>query len=289
MKRFLLSALLLAAAVCTNKVMAQSNDFGQNRVIPLWDNTAAPHSNELAGAEYFNGGYRLANTVDAELYVFEADPSKNTGMAVVVCPGGGYVRLAMEHEGFMVAQWLAENGIAAYVLKYRMPNGHPEVPLEDAVEALKSARKDSGCDKVGIMGFSAGGHLAAYASNFAPDGEKPDFAVLFYPVISSEPHAIHKGSFDALLGEDRSDELSKKYSLETCVTASTPATILLLSDDDSGVPPSGSAAYYEALKSNGVKASMHIFPEGGHGWGFRQDFAYHETWKALLLRWLSRL
>ena len=288
MKHFLLSALLLAAAVCTNAAMAQNHDFGQNRVIPIWDNSSAPHSNGLDGKEHFNDPYRLAGTADAELYVFDADPAKNTGLAIVVCPGGGYERLAMDHEGFMVARWLAENGIAAYILKYRMPNGHPEVPLEDAVEALKRVRKDSDYRKTGIMGFSAGGHLAAYASTFAANDEKPDFAVLFYPVISSEPDAIHKGSFDNLLGSGRTAEESAKYSLERCVTPDTPTTILLLSDDDAGVPPSGAAAYYAALKRNGVKASMHIFPEGGHGWGFRDWFAYHETCKELLLRWLSR-
>ena len=287
MKRILLSALLLAAAVFTNVAMAQKHDFGQDRVIPVWDNATAPHSNGLTGEEFFDDPYRLTNTVDAELYVFDADPEKSTGQAVVICPGGAYRRLSVDTEGFMVAGWLAENGIAAYVLKYRLPNGHAEVPLEDAVEAIRLVRNDKQFGEVGIMGFSAGGHLAAYASTFAADGEKPDFAVLFYPVITSEEHAIHKGSFDNLLGKERTAEESARYSLEKCVTATTPATLLLLSDDDRGVPPANSAGYYLSLKRNGIKASIHIFPSGGHGWGFRKDFEYHEEWKSHLLRWLK--
>lgn len=286
MKHFLLTALLLAAA-CT-AAMAQNHDFGQDRIIPVWDNAAAPHSNGLSGKEYFFNPYRLTNTVDAELYAFDAEPEKSTGLAVVICPGGAYGYLSVDTEGFMVAKWLAENGTAAYVLKYRLPNGHPEVPLEDAVEAIRLIRNDKSFRKVGIMGFSAGGHLAAYASTFAPSDEKPDFAILFYPVISSEPESIHKGSFDNLLGLSRTQQQSEKYSLERRVTATTPPTIMILSDDDSGVPPSGAAAYYSALKKHGVNAAMYIFPTGGHGWGFRDSFEYFDAWTRLLLKWLDR-
>ena len=284
--RLILSLSLLLTVLSAT---AQNNDFGQDRVIPIWDNATAPHSNGLSGKEYSFDPYRLTNTVDAELYAFDAEPARSTGQAVIICPGGAYGYLSVDTEGFMVARWLAENGIAAYVLKYRLPNGHPEVPLEDAVEAIKIVRGEKNIDKVGIMGFSAGGHLAAYASTFAADDQKPDFSVLFYAVISSEDHAIHKGSFDNLLGKERTEELSRKYSLQNCVTDKTPTTLLLLCDDDFGVPPANSTEYYNALKSHGVKASMHIFPSGGHGWGFRQNFIYYNEWKALLLRWLNQL
>lgn len=288
-KKILTTALLFAAAGVANIAMAQNHDFGQDRTITVWDNGSAPHTNQLTGDDRFIDPMRVENTTCAELYVFDPDPAKSTGQAVVICPGGGYARLAIGHEGYMVAQWLARNGIAAYVLKYRLPNGHPEVPLEDAVEAIRLVRSDKRFGKVGIMGFSAGGHLAAYASTFAADGEKPDFAVLFYPVISSEEHATHKGSFDCLLGADRTAEESRKYSLDKCVTGTTPTTLLLLSDNDTGVPPAGSAAYYSALKEHGIPASMVIFPTGGHGWGFNDWFEYKAEWQNMLLRWLKGL
>ena len=285
--------MLLAAAAYSNAA-AQKPDFGQNRTISLWDNSTAPHSNGLKGEELLSDPKRIANTVHAELFVFDADPRKSTGQSVVICPGGGYEMLAIGHEGREVASWLAENGITAYVLKYRLPNGHPEVPAEDAAEALRRVREDAvarGADphKTGIMGFSAGGHLAACLSTLAADGDKPDFAILFYPVISSEENATHKGSFDNLLGRERTVEESEKYSLEKHVTATTPTTLLLLSDNDTGVPPAGAAAYYSALKRHGVPAAMTVFPTGGHGWGFNDWFEYKSEWQHLLLRWLKRL
>ena len=283
------TVLLFAAAGVANIAMAQNYGFGQDRTIAVWDNATAPHSNGLRGEERFLDAVRMTNTVSAELYVFDADPVKNTGQAVIICPGGGYEMLATGHEGCKVAEWLADNGITAYVLKYRLPNGHPEVPFEDAVEALRLVRSDGKYEKTGIMGFSAGGHLAAYVSTLAADGEKPDFTVLFYPVISSDERSTHKGSFDNLLGRERTAEVSRKYSLERCVTDTTPATLLLLSDDDAGVPPAGSAAYYSALKEHGIPASMVIFPTGGHGWGFNDWFGYKAEWQNLLLRWLEGL
>lgn len=283
------TVLLFAAVGVANIAAAQNYDFGQDRTIAVWDNGTAPHSNGLTGEERFLDAVRVTNTVSAELYVFDADPAKSTGQAVIICPGGGYEMLAAGHEGSKVAEWLAGNGITAYVLKYRLPNGHPEVPFEDAVEALRLVRSDGKYDKTGIMGFSAGGHLAACVSTLAADVEKPDFTVLFYPVISSDERSTHKGSFDNLLGRDRTAEVSRKYSLERCVTDTTPATLLLLSDDDAGVPPAGSAAYYSALKEHGIPASMVIFPTGGHGWGFNDWFGYKAEWQNLLLRWLEGL
>ena len=192
-----------------------------------------------------------------------------------------------------MAQWFAANGITAAVLKYRMPNGHPEVPLEDAERAVRIlAGLEAGAtgfttDRVGIVGFSAGGHLAAMTSTIART--KPAFAILFYPVISGEAGIRHRGSFDNLLGADRSDSLTARYSLEKCVSAETPPTLLLLSDDDTVVPPANSTRYYDALKANGVKASMHIYPSGGHGWGIRDSFPYKEQWQQAVLEWLKGL
>ena len=201
--------------------------------------------------------------------------------------------LAIGHEGHDVARWLSQNGVTAAVLKYRMPNGHPEVPLEDVQQALRiMAGLEAGAtgftaDKVGIMGFSAGGHLAATASTLG--AFKPAFAILVYPVITAEPGKGHQFSFDNLLGEDRTAEQSEYYSLQNRVTEATPPTLLFHSDDDTGVPPVNSALYYEALKAHGVKASLHIYPTGEHGWGFHTTFPYHEIWKAAVLDWLREI
>ena len=188
--------------------------YEQDSSIKIWDNSTAPHSNELTGEEYNQKQFRLVNTTSAELFVYNADKAKATGQAVVICPGGGYGQLSMDQEGFLMAQWLAKNGIAGFVLKYRLPNGHKEVPLEDAIEALRIVRKNAdkyGIDphKVGIMGFSAGGHLAAYTSNYAEEKDKPDFSILFYPVITANNYTTHIGTFNNLLGRNRTEcELS---------------------------------------------------------------------------------
>ena len=169
------------------------------------------------------------------------------------------------------------------------------MPLEDAQAALRYAREHAselGIDpaKVGIMGSSAGGHLAAYTSTFTPDEQKPNFSVLFYPVITGTTWQTHMGTFNRLLGKDRTPEMTEHYSLENRVTATTPPTILLLSDDDLVVPPISSIRYYEALKHHGVKATMYIFPSGGHGWaGDDGNFKYEQEYKHLLLDWLSTL
>lgn len=283
---FMLTFLFMGAA-------ASGQDYGQAATIRLWDNATAPHSNGITGPEEEPEPYRLANTSTAELYLYPADASKATGLGVVICPGGGYARLAIDHEGFQIGQWLAAQGITAAVLKYRLPNGHPEVPLEDAEQALRVLRGDApgaedyACPKVGIMGFSAGGHLAAMASTMG--AVRPDFSLLFYPVITAERGKGHQGSFNNLVGtERRTAESDARFSLENRVTEQTPPALLLLSDDDRTVPPVNSLRYYNALKEHGIEASLHIYPTGGHGWGFHDNFRYKAAWQAALLDWLQR-
>ena len=272
----------------------------QNMTIKLWDNATAPHSNHLTGEKKDEGGVRYSNTTEARLYIYEADPAKATGQSVVICPGGGYWLVAIGHEGHDFGRWFAENGITAAVLMYRMPNHHPEVPLEDAAEALRYMKEEyapaHAIRSVGIMGFSAGGHLAAATAVGALEynGDKshraslrPDFAVLFYPVITGDALYAHKGSFDNLLGSDRTVELTDRYSAEKLVSATTPPTFMALSDDDGGVPPANSVKFYNALKEYGIPASLHILPSGGHGWGFRDSFRYKSVWQSALLDWLG--
>lgn len=253
--------------------------FAQD-TIQLWPN----------GAPNDNGEDNVA-----EITIHAPNPTTNTGKAVIICPGGGYKKLAMDHEGHWIATWLAENGITGVVLKYRLPAGNNEIPASDANEAIRYIRANAarlGIDphQIGIMGSSAGGHLAATVSTLPTDSmSRPDFSVLFYPVISSTPSIAHKGSFKNLLGDKSTDKtLLLKYSPEKQVTPQTPPAILLLSDDDKGVNPLNSISYYKSLKSNGIPASMHIFPEGGHGWGFNPEFPHLNTVKLLILDWISR-
>ena len=279
---------LLAAATVLFAFAATAQEPAAT--LKIWDNTTAPHSNEIVLAPGEDNPNRTDRTTETELYIYPADTARATGQAVVICPGGSYLGLAIGHEGHDVARWLSQNGVTAAVLKYRMPNGHPEVPLEDVQQALRiMAGLEAGAtgftaDKVGIMGFSAGGHLAATASTLGKF--KPAFAILVYPVITAEPGKGHQFSFDNLLGTERTAEQSEYYSLQNRVTKATPPTLLFHSDDDTGVPAVNSALYYEALKAHGVKASMHIYPVGEHGWGYLTTFPYHEAWKSAVLDWL---
>lgn len=287
MKRLLTLLLMLSAL----PLMAQ--EYGQDRTIKIWDNATAPHSNNITKAEVIKNEV-ISNTTETVLYIFEADKAKATGQAILVCPGGGYSCVCIEWEGYKVAKWLASQGITAGVLKYRLPNGNAIVPLEDTIEALRTMRKlapELGYDaaKVGMMGGSAGGHLTGYISNFAPIGERPAFAIMFYPVITSEEGYCHKGSFDHLLGKQATERERAYYSLETRVTKNTPPTLILTSDNDTLVPTVSSTRYYNALRKHGVKASMHIFPGGYHGFCMHEDVAFYELWQTLLMDWLKGL
>lgn len=263
------------------------------KTIRLWEGNP-PTSNEIQEPENKNKEHWIVNVSVPELTIYIPSEEKNTGKAVVVCPGGGYAGLASMHEGTMVAKWLNEQGIAAFVLKYRMPNKHKEVPLDDAWQAIRYVRENAASwnirpDKIGIAGFSAGGHLASTAStHFAPSGTstRPDFSILFYPVVTMDV-ATHGGSRANLLGDNPSMEDLYTFSNEKQVNVNTPPAILLLSDDDTSVLPVNSTRYYEALKQNDIPATMYIFPEGGHGWGFNKSFRYYKEMTALLAAWLE--
>ena len=294
----MLNKLILAAIASLCIMNAQAQDL----TIKLWDNATAPHSNGLSGEDKDEGQERISNTNVAELFIYEANPAKATGQAVVICPGGGYRLLAMGHEGHQYAKWMAENGIATAVLKYRLPNTTPQVPMEDAAEALRYMREEyrgkASIKQLGIMGFSAGGHLAASTAvgclkangdTSARAALRPDFAVLFYPVITGNPSQMHKGSYDKLLGSDRTQELTDKWSPELVAGKDAPQTLLILSSDDATVPPINSTKFYNTLKELGVPASITILPSGGHGWGFRDTFKYKAIWQEAMLQWFESI
>ena len=200
------------------------------------------------------------------------------------------------------AKWMAENGITTAVLKYRLPNTTPQVPMEDAAEALRYMKEEyrgkESIKQLGIMGFSAGGHLAASTAvgvlkangdESARAAIRPDFAVLFYPVITGNPSQMHKGSYDKLLGSNRTQELTDKWSPELVAGKDAPQTLLILSSDDATVPPINSTKFYNTLKELGVPASITILPSGGHGWGFRDSFKYKAIWQEAMLQWLENI
>lgn len=271
MKKNVLILMILSMCIFTNAKAQQS--------IKLWPDNP-PTNNNLEGKDN-----------EPELVIYKPEKADNTRKAIIICPGGGYARLAFEHEGTQFAQWLAEQGITGIILRYRLPNKHKEVPLDDAQQAIRYVRqhaKELGIDtnKVGISGFSAGGHLASTASTHYTTDVRPDFSVLFYPVITMT-EKTHLGSKNNLLGDKPTQQDIYIYSNEKQVNSNTPPAILLLSSDDKSVLPENSIKYYNALLKNNISATMYIFPTGGHGWGMRKNFKYHEEMLILLAKWLK--
>ena len=289
----LLAVMAVAVTSAQKTVVLSKEQSGADHIVEnFWNNTTAPHSNGITADESINQKMELFNTTQTDLYLYKADPSIATGQAVVVVPGGGLRKVCIEYDGFAFAQYLRSIGVSAIVLKYRLPNGHREVPLEDieaAMEYLRTEGQAWGVDpkQVGIAGCSAGGYLAAYASTFMADERKPAFSILVYAVISGTTRSTHHGTFGNLLGKERTNAEQQFYSLENRVTSTTPPTLLLLADDDLTVPTISSTRYYKALKRHGVKASMHIFPSGGHGWSGHDDYRYAEPCKAAIKDWLQ--
>lgn len=244
------------------------------------------------GAPNSNGD----NKDKAELTVYLPDEKKATGRAVVCCPGGGYSHLAMDHEGHQWATFFNNQGIALIVLKYRMPHGNRLVPISDAEEAIKTVRRHAvewhvDLNDIGIMGFSAGGHLASTIATHSKGEAAPNFQILFYPVITMDLGFTHKGSHDNFLGEGHSKKELRKleadYSNDLQVNRTTPRAFLALSDDDKAVPAANGLNYYEQLYKHDVPASIHVYPTGGHGWGYRESFAYHYHVIFELKAWLE--
>lgn len=225
-------------------------------------------------------------------------PEAPTGRAVVDLPGGGYSHLALQHEGHDWADWFNQQGIAFFVVTYRMPNGDRTIPLGDAQQAIRIVRDSAqvwGVNPrdVGIMGFSAGGHLASSVSTHSEYDCRPDFSILFYPVISMDERETHKGSCVGFLGEQgmKNPQLVKEWSNQNAVRSHlTPPAVILMANDDGAVPPvTNGVAYYTAMRRSGNSCAMHIYPSGGHGFGFRPSYKYHDQMLSDLQSWLLSL
>ncbi len=202
--------------------------------------------------------------------------------------------LSMSHEGHDMAQWMNSQGITYAVVQYRMPNGDYTLPIKDAQAALTQLRTHAqewhlNPDRIGVMGCSAGGHLASTLATHYTEATKPNFQVLLYPVITMEESLTHSGSLHNLLGENPPADLVEKFSNHLQVNAQTPPAFIILSNDDRVVPPENSILYYSALHKNGVNATLHIYPSGGHGWGNMDAFVWKRAWTGELEQWLREL
>ena len=246
---------------------------------------------------------RASNVHHPYMEVFPAPADKAVGTAIVICPGGAYIRLAIEHEGSLVAARLNAAGVTAFVLHYRLLEyGHP-APLRDVLRAIRLVRSRAAefgvkPDRIGVMGFSAGGHLAASAATLFDEADgktgaeldatsaRPDFAVLVYPVITMKDPYVHAGSRQSLLGANPAPEMIERMSLESRVQKNTPSTLMFCTEDDKTVPVENTLMFYAALRKAGVDAELHLWPHGVHGFGMTPNVGRAVVWPDLCEDWL---
>jgi len=276
--------------------------------MPLFSGTV-PGSKQSPVKEqvtFARGAIHISSVITPTLTKFT--PAKPNGTSVIICPGGSYANLSIDHEGVEVAKAFNEFGITAFVLKYRLPGDSIMTdkitgPLQDAQQAIRIIRKQAAAwglnpNKIGIMGFSAGGHLASTAAthfNFRADPSlndttsvRPDFVILIYPVISFDDSIAHKGSKTNLVGKNPSPELTKLFSNELQVTKNSPPAFLVHAGDDRTVPVENSVRYYLACIKNMVPAEMHLYPKGGHGFGMHNKTT-NDKWFDRLINWINTI
>ena len=248
---------------------------------------------------------KMRNITDPTIDMYTVSAEKSSGSSVIICPGGGYWGLAIKHEGSDVAKWLNSLGITAFVLKSRLPLDEIMTdksigPLEDAQEAMRNVRRHAkewniNPDKIGIMGFSAGGHLASTLSTHFNEkvydpidttSARPDFSIFIYPVISMDSSITHMGSRINLIGNNPSPETVRRFSNDLQVTKSTPPAFLVHSMDDNVVPVQNSINYALALKKYKIPCELHIYEKGGHGYGLGRSTDTETSWPEACKKWL---
>ena len=278
-----------------------NQNYSQSMKINLWPTGNIPLSinNNIQEEVVSTDIVRIGKVQVPQMEVYLPNKRSVTGQAVVICPGGGYGILAYDWEGTDIAKFLNAYGIAAIVLKYRLPDSVSstapnQVPLLDAKQAMRLVREHAkewniNPSKIGVMGFSAGGHLASTLSTHYEEDSKPNFSILIYPVISMDKNITHGGSRNNLIGSHPTDEMIKLYSNELHVSTNTPPTFLIHATDDDLVPVENSLLYFQALKKNKVPVEMHIYPAGGHGFGLANGNSSLESWPKLMLEWMKGL
>jgi acetyl esterase/lipase len=276
------------------------------KVIPLYKEVPNSITNQITEqSDPASRRGKVSHVTNPTLTIFLPDTSLSNGTAVIICPGGGYSFLVMNDEGYSVAKQLVSKGIAAFVLKYRLPDDQIMKdksigPLQDAQQAIKTVREQAQkwhitSTKVGIMGFSAGGHLAStlsthYSRDFIENPRhtnlRSDFSILIYPLVSFKADSTHKGTRKALIGENANPATINKFSNELQVTSTTPPAFLVACSDDKVVPVENSLRYYEALHKHGVNAEIHIYEHGGHGFGL-QNKTTNDKWLQRCYHWMQ--
>jgi acetyl esterase/lipase len=281
----------------------------QNKVIDIWNGkvpNAIPNVNYQQIVDSADNWIKMRFVKEPTMDMYLASPEKATGTAVIICPGGAYWGLAIDHEGKQVAQWLNSLGITAFVLKYRLPDdaimpNKSVGAMQDGQEAIRIVRryaKEWGIhpNKIGMMGFSAGGHLASTLSTHFKEkvyeakdstNARPDFSLLIYPVISMDESITHMGSRFNLLGEKPADTLVRHFSNELQVCQETPPAFLVHSIDDDAVPVQNSIHYVLALKKFKIPCELHIYQSGGHGYGLGRSDNTESTWTEACAKWLK--
>ena len=251
---------------------------------------------------------RFEKVTDPTISVFLPPSESSTGAAVLIFPGGGYGVLAFDYEGTDIARWLNKNGIAGIVLKYRLPSDQimkdkSVAPLQDAQEAIRIIRRSAGewkinPGRIGVMGFSAGGHLASTLSTHYSEkvyeakdttSARPDFSLLIYPVITFDSSFTHAGSRKNLIGDNPSKDVVRSFSNELMINKNTPPAFLVHAADDKVVPVKNSLVYFENLVKNNIPAEIHVFQKGGHGFGMAVNKGTESSWPDLCLRWLKEI
>lgn len=285
------------------------NLFSQSKVITLWNGKvpgAIPNADLKHTVDSADNWTKMRFVTDPTLDMYPAPADKATGTAVIICPGGAYWGLAIDHEGAKVAEWLNSMGITAFVLKYRLPNdaimeNKSIAPMQDGQQAIRIIRRNAkewgiNPNKIGIMGFSAGGHLAATLSTrfnekvYEPEdmtSARPDFSLLIYPVISMDSTFSHMGSRVNLLGSTPSPETVTRFSNELQVSSETPPAFMVHSLDDDAVPVQNSISYAFAMQKFKLPCELHIYQTGGHGYGLGRSANTESSWPMACGKWLE--
>lgn len=284
--------------------------FAQQEILNIWPNKipgAIENSDYTESTDSSDNWLKTFRVTNPKLDYYPADEEISNGTAVIICPGGAYWLLAVGHEGAAVAHWFNRLGISAFVLKYRLPsneimNDKSVGPLQDAQEAIRMVRRNANewgidPDRIGIMGFSAGGHLASTASTHFDENvyeadtisARPNFSLLIYPVITMKPEFTHQGSKKNLLGENPSEEQIIRFSNELQVNEDTPPAFLVHSLNDGAVPVQNSINYAMAMKNFLIPCELHIYQHGGHGYGLGRSNDTESYWPDACENWLRVL
>lgn len=296
--------LTLLLALVTLTVQAQEMEK-----IDLWEGAVMPNTRGIEVVDSI-ANQRVYKVGRPAIYRVAPKAKKNRGIAMVICPGGGYQRYAWEVAGWDIARWLAKEGITGFILTARLPNSPDAVDpsiistqdLQRALQVIRSRAEEWGIDpaKIGVEGSSAGGHLAAASGvetellyeatdEVAKLPFMPNFMVLVSPVISMDLKYTHRGSREMICGKEPTEEKVRHHSIDRRVTPQTPPTMLIHADNDPAVSPMNSILMYQALREQGVPATLHIFPEGGHSISLEEQPAGTELWKNAVERWMDLL